>query len=600
MYMFLLFIAGFLYPHQTSSSYIYSPHQLEDNNHFNYSTKQTENSKSILAPLIWQASWSYSLEGVTIALLISLMARHRMSHNKKLHYHEKLEIVLNLIQRTQTPLSLIQRLLEDIDSNELSESTSNKMGKILGYTNHVIGCYQNIITLDKTKGKTHLGISNNEFELYTFINTVTNQCRIYANARQIELEVSKNFNYLKCQMNETVLSVALQCLLHKIIDATPCEGRIEIIVSQLNDYWSLTITNCPLHQIDNKNTISLNSIPLPVYCCGSLRSIRKIIHLHGGKMKGNKHGKIISFQVYIPIRNLCKTKKCKVTQKSETESNKAIYPVDISPIEQIPLVPKTCKVPHILLVMADKEYSDYLCEALSSFSQVTLLEEPEKVYSFVCQRGPDTIIIDEIVNGTYGNDLCSQIKSNAEMSNTPIILLLNKNNSENYFTHINSGADRLEARTVSIYILQADIQILIKNRIAQQSKMKELLSDTTLANHPEDIVKDDENAQFIKKVEKFLEENLSSEKYTVDMLSLDMGMSRTGFYNKMKDITGNPPADYMLAYKMAKARAYLLEQCYSIGEISTMLGYCDAKYFGKRFKEFYHVSPTRYLRNRIG
>ena len=141
MNMFLLFIVWFLYPHQTISSYKNSPYQLEDNSHFNYSTSFAQQSKFVSPPLLWQASWSYSLEGITIGLLISLMARHRMLHNKRLFSNEKLEIVLYLIQRTQTPLSLIQRLLEDIDSNELPEATSKKMKKILRYTNHVINCH---------------------------------------------------------------------------------------------------------------------------------------------------------------------------------------------------------------------------------------------------------------------------------------------------------------------------------------------------------------------------------------------------------------------------------------------------------------------------
>ena len=35
-------------------------------------------------------------------------------------------------------------------------------------------------------------------------------------------------------------------------------------------------------------------------------------------------------------------------------------------------------------------------------------------------------------------------------------------------------------------------------------------------------------------------------------------------------------------------------------EIAGMLGYCDAKYFGKKFKDFYHVCPTDYIKSIIG
>ncbi|WP_241217598.1 helix-turn-helix domain-containing protein [Bacteroides gallinarum] len=51
---------------------------------------------------------------------------------------------------------------------------------------------------------------------------------------------------------------------------------------------------------------------------------------------------------------------------------------------------------------------------------------------------------------------------------------------------------------------------------------------------------------------------------------------------------------------MNRAKELLLTQQYSITEIATMLGYCDAKYFGRKFKDFYHVCPTKYLEGITG
>ena len=41
-------------------------------------------------------------------------------------------------------------------------------------------------------------------------------------------------------------------------------------------------------------------------------------------------------------------------------------------------------------------------------------------------------------------------------------------------------------------------------------------------------------------------------------------------------------------------------QKFSISEIAGMLGYCDAQYFRKKFKDFYHVCPTDYIKSIIG
>jgi len=102
------------------------------------------------------------------------------------------------------------------------------------------------------------------------------------------------------------------------------------------------------------------------------------------------------------------------------------------------------------------------------------------------------------------------------------------------------------------------------------------------------------------KVNKILEKNLSTDKYTIDKLSIDIGMSRTAFYNKIKEITGNPPEEYINSFKMDKALKLLASQQYRISDIASILGYCDAKYFGKKFKDFYHVCPSDYIKSIVG
>jgi len=51
---------------------------------------------------------------------------------------------------------------------------------------------------------------------------------------------------------------------------------------------------------------------------------------------------------------------------------------------------------------------------------------------------------------------------------------------------------------------------------------------------------------------------------------------------------------------MDKALKLLASQQYSISDIAGILGYCDAKYFGKKFKDFYHVCPSDYIKSIVG
>ena len=105
---------------------------------------------------------------------------------------------------------------------------------------------------------------------------------------------------------------------------------------------------------------------------------------------------------------------------------------------------------------------------------------------------------------------------------------------------------------------------------------------------------------FMNKVNEILEKNLSTEKYRIDKLCVDIGMSRTAFYSKIKDIIGMSPEDYIYSFKMDKALKLLASQQFNISEIAGMLGYCDVLYFRKKFKDFYHVCPTDYIKSIIG
>ena len=96
--------------------------------------------------------------------------------------------------------------------------------------------------------------------------------------------------------------------------------------------------------------------------------------------------------------------------------------------------------------------------------------------------------------------------------------------------------------------------MLIDNNLVRQERMRRFIADTVAPTLPEKIRKDDACLKFINKVRQLLEQNLAEESYTVDALSEDMGMSRTAFYNKMKKMTGQAPADYMLTFKNGKSK----------------------------------------------
>ena len=76
-----------------------------------------------------------------------------------------------------------------------------------------------------------------------------------------------------------------------------------------------------------------------------------------------------------------------------------------------------------------------------------------------------------------------------------------------------------------------------------------------------------------------------------------MNMSRTSFYNKLKALTDQAPADYIRLIRLKRAAHLLREKRYNITEISEITGFNDVKYFREVFKKYYKVTPSQYAKS---
>lgn len=539
------------------------------------------------------------IDNIIIGIFVCLLVYLLVEYNAQLLFREKFSLAINMLHKTHTPLALLRNQLEDVMSGNLPEPASRKLKKALECTDFITDCNYNAIALDKANKKTKANASAVEFELYTYIISIVNRCRPYANSRQIELKVCESFDYVHCRINEAVMTAALQHLLDKMIEVTPSNCCISISVSHDIGSWKLCMSNSEDGGSVVERTIPLIPVMFPIHTYIDLWTVRKIIRSHGGKIAGYGHSRALTFQVVIPTNSLCQDKVNPDMNFPEIKEK-----THLSPKTQIhnneKQNPQASAHPYILLVMADKQFSDYLEEALAEYFQTSVIDNPDLVINTFVRHKPDAIIIDEIINGVYGDELCSRIKADRAVLNVPVILLVRATDNESYLSHVESGADRLELRMVNTCRLRADINMLIGSYKMLREQVRQFLASTVASTTPSPIEEKNDNQDFVDKLHKVLEKNLATEGYTIDMLCVDLGMCRTRLYNKIRSIAGTTPQDYMFSFKMDRAKGLLLSKQYSITEIATLLGYCDAKYFGKRFKEFYHVSPSKYADSIIG
>lgn len=527
-------------------------------------------------------SWMLSsiLDGYfQVALFISILSWYLIVHKQQDFSYVDLPSSVN-------PIPIIHRSLTSLPNKLLK--------KVKDYTHNATNYFQSSTVSEKTDDEKSMSLSLIEIELHTYIISIINKCRLYAFQKNIELKIDNKIDYISCRVDELKMTSALQYLLFRTIESTVSNSSINITISQDADNWILNISNCPETRSTGMNIIQSFTDILPIYHYGNFKFVKNIIRNHGGNIVGSSHGNIATIKVTVPLN--CQNQSPKVPGvKHCIMSNtgcSCCVPQDIRTNKNLEISTR----PNVLLVMADKKFSYYLNNNLSIFFRITIIDDPEQIFQISTHKNPDIIIIDEIVNGVYGDELCSDIRSDKKISNIPIILLININGDESYLSHTSSGADMLEQRIGSVCKLKADIRMLINNRITRQNRIKqeETYNNSTVMTTSDKKI--NETRIFLDKVEKLLDEKLFIEKYTIAMLSSDLCMSRTKFSNKMNEITGKTPSAFIYDFTMTKAKNLLLSELYTVTEVSDMLGFCNSKYFRKRFKQYYNVCPTEFVK----
>ena len=79
---------------------------------------------------------------------------------------------------------------------------------------------------------------------------------------------------------------------------------------------------------------------------------------------------------------------------------------------------------------------------------------------------------------------------------------------------------------------------------------------------------------------------------TVDE-AVEFFASLPSIYNKIKTLTGQGPNDFIRIVRLNKAKELLASRRFSIGEVSSMVGFSDSKYFSTCFKKQFGTSPSK-------
>ena len=237
----------------------------------------------------------------------------------------------------------------------------------------------------------------------------------------------------------------------------------------------------------------------------------------------------------------------------------------------------------LVLVERNKDLCNYLVQILM------------KEYKTVCEQCPDAVLASSVLTRISGEELAVRIKSDDRVAHIPVILLVKPGEDDRY---IQRNADLYVWMPFAISSLKTEIAALIANREMIRKRYIRLALGGEASDPIDKEVESSEGDQeFIRQVRSLIEERMTDSGFKIGELSDCMNMSRSSFYNKIKEITGHAPADYVRNVRLNRALVLLMSRKYTVAEVADMTGFSDPKFFGIVFKKYYGGSPTKYINN---
>lgn len=245
----------------------------------------------------------------------------------------------------------------------------------------------------------------------------------------------------------------------------------------------------------------------------------------------------------------------------------------------------------VLIVDDNIHFREFLKKSLSDKYKVYEASNGKSAMESLEKHSISIIISDVMMPVMDGMELCRQVRNDIRYSHIPFILLTAIQNKDTIVKGLRDGADEYISKPFDIEVLVLKIEKILKRLHENYEKFrneKTEISEITLSRLDEELM---------NKIMATIDENLSDSEYSIESLSTEVGISRSGLYKKLMFITGKSPIELLRTCRLKKGRDMLESGETSVSQIAWSVGF-SPKQFSKYFKEEYGCLPSEYLKHR--
>lgn len=532
----------------------------------------------------------------------------------------RIRMFTNFSHELRTPLTLIIGPLEDLlNKTDIGQSVRHPLTMIQKNAQRLLLIVNQLMDFRKQEaGKMQLRASEGNFSIY--MKEISMAFSELARKQKISYSFTSSQDEILLWFDRQLLEKVIFNLLANAFKNTPSHGQITInlivkttkklkmegindfqaIEKIADEYVEITVTDTgkgisaenlgkifdPFYQVRDGQQVATTGTGI------GLSLSKGIVELHTGTISiKSDPGKGAAFKVLLPRGNKHLLENEKINDfRDEEDHTHYLLPPDADEIDNETVVEVNHELHTVLIVEDNYEVRNYIKTHLKDTYNLLEAENGEEGFSKAVSEMPDLIISDVMMPGIDGLEMCSRLKSEVNTSHIPIILLTALITFRQIKEGFEVGADDYITKPFNSDLLKMKANSLIANRerlrkaFSKKFPFEQVLSGSSTFDE-----------QFLDKIYTVMDKYLSDSEFDLDAFSGEIGMSRANLYRKIKALTNFAPNELLKNYRLRAAVKLLLENKYSVSEISYMVGFGTPAYFSNCFKKTYQHSPSEYL-----
>lgn len=537
--------------------------------------------------------------GLLIALaLYSTIVKGENAAKKRADQLQELDLLksklyANIAHEFRTPLTLIKGNAGEI-AEQIDGETSDRVTSIVQNTDKILFLVNQMLNLSKVE-EGGIPVHYIQGDIVAFIRLIIDSFDNYAKSRKLGLNFSSEIPQLMMDIDTEKLEESLSNLLSNAIKYTPEGGDIFITLrllgSDIESGRQVEISirdtgiGIPEDQLDKIfirfYRVEDKRFPYQEGTGIGLTLVNEYLKMMNGTIRVKSNTDEGSeFIVSLPVTQNAEVKDIPSLKGTYTrmEAAHASHPG---------IIINTSNYPRLLIIEDNRELLEYLTGLLTGEYQVITAVDGTQGVDQAIAHVPDIILSDIMMPGKDGYQVCRELKKDIRTNHIPIVLLTARADTESRISGMEHGADAYLTKPFD----KKELTVCLHNLFIQREKLRLKYQSKLYEKIPREEV-GGKNVKFLNKVIKILEKNYRSEKFRIEDLYMQLGVSRVQLHRKLTALTGQSTSNFIRSFRLHKAQRLLMESDKNISEIAWEVGFADPNYFTRVFTEENGTTPT--------